>query len=77
MDNQKHEIEIQLPDVSFGEIQAFAERFGCTAVKTKNRFYYKIKTDDVINFYWLGCNMNNGMLNKLGLAGSLSKFVEP
>lgn len=43
----KHSIEIQLPDVSLGEVQDFAKRFGCEAFKTKHRYYYRIETDDV------------------------------
>ena len=72
---EAYEIIIQLPDVSLGEIRDFAKRFGCDAHKTKDRFYYRITTDEVINFYWLGCNMNNNIMNQV-YQSSLSKFIE-
>lgn len=69
------EIEIQIPNASLGEVQDYCKHFGCQAMKTKTREFYKITTTDIINFYWLGANINNKLLNQL-VGTPLSKFVE-
>ncbi len=69
------EIEIQLPDTPFDRIQAYAEKFNCTAHRTRVKGYYRIETDDPINFFWLGANIHNQVFNQLQ-PSNVSGFTE-
>ena len=68
------EIEIHLPTTQFPEIRNFARHFGCEAHPTKDKFYYRITTDNPVNFFWLGANMNNSALNELK-PSAISRYV--
>jgi hypothetical protein len=68
-------IEIQLPGISFDRLKKFAKHFGCDAFRTNNSGHYRITTNDAINFYWLGMNLNNSFLNKVEKS-SISKYIE-
>jgi len=71
----KIKIEVQWPGKTLGEAIEYAERFGCQAEKTNTKYFYTISTDDPINLYWLGANINNEALNNL-LPSAISKYVE-
>jgi hypothetical protein len=70
----KLHITVQLPDVTYDQIVHFAGRFGCVAHATKDKDIFRIESDDPMNFYWLGVNIHNDLLNKL-MPSSLSKFT--
>lgn len=70
-----YEIEVQWPDTSLGEARDFANRLGCEAHKTKHRGYFKITTEDPINFYWLGANIHNTYFNQIEKS-NIAKFTE-
>lgn len=69
------EIEVQWPGKSLGEAQDYARRFGCEAHKTKSKFYFRITTNDPVNLYWLGANINNAVLNQV-FPSYISKYIE-
>lgn len=69
------EIEVQWPGKSLGEAKDFAEHFGCKAEKTKHKYYFKITTEDPVNLYWLGANVNNAAINQAN-PSYISKFIE-
>lgn len=70
----KLHITLQLEGVTLEQIIHFAGRFGCVAEKTKDKDFYRIYSDDPMNFYWLGANIHNDLLNQL-MPSNLSKFV--
>ncbi len=69
------QIEVQWPGKSYGEAKQFADHFGCTCEKTKHKGFFIIKTDEPINFYWLGANVNNEAINR-DHPSAISKYVE-
>lgn len=69
------QIEVQWPGKSLGEARDYCERFGCTVEKTRHKDYFKVMTDDPTNFYWLGANINNSVLNEL-MPSAVSKYTE-
>lgn len=69
------QIIVQWPGKSLKEAQKFAEHFGCKAYKTNEREYYRISSDDVMNFYWLGANVYNAEVNRNNPSG-IAKFIE-
>lgn len=73
--HQITEIEVQWPDKSLGEARDYAARFGCEAHKTKHKGYFRITTLDPVNLYWLGANINNGLLNAL-MPSTISRYAE-
>lgn len=50
-------IQIPVGDLNLKRMQAFAEKYNCTAKLARNRAYFDISSDDAGNFYWLGANM--------------------
>ena len=55
------ETAIEIPidtDLSNGELQIILNKYNCKIVK-KVGVYYTIISDDSINFFWLGCNIQN------------------
>lgn len=43
----------------FAKAKAYCEHYNCTIHKSKRGTAHNvIETDDEINFFWLGCNLN-------------------
>lgn len=67
-------IEIPIGDYDFGQFSKFCEKFNCTVQKPKRgSSYFKVESDEPINFFWLGCNIN--FKYESGIATSLSSLI--
>jgi hypothetical protein len=45
------------------QVKSFCEHYNCKAERKKGEYW--ITSNDPINFFWLGMNFNNHVLNKL------------
>ena len=56
---KKYIIEIPEGDYDRKNFAIFCELYSCKLLKKKRGdAYLKIETEDPINFFWLGCNLN-------------------
>ena len=56
--------EIELPkgiegDLTFAQFDELCSRFNCNLLGKCRNGVWKVETDDVINFFWLGANIYN------------------
>jgi len=61
-----HHIYIPAGDLNIAELIPFCNHYKCSITyQDKSKAYFKITSDDPVNFFWLGCNWNNGLLNEM------------
>lgn len=68
------EIEIPVGNYDYKEFTIFCKRFGCEVAKKKRGdVYFKVSSDDAVNFFWLGCNLN--FLHDTGISKSTASQI--
>jgi hypothetical protein len=64
-------IEIPIGDYKYEQFSKFCEDFNCIVRKPKRGdAYFKVETDEPINFFWLGCNLNFKYDNGVAISSS-------
>lgn len=58
-------IEIPVNGTSVEQLKPICEHFECTIAKGSMRDYYKVSTENPINLFWLGCNINHKLTEKI------------
>jgi hypothetical protein len=61
-----HIIYIPAGDLKLAELIVFCNNYSCSiGYQDKSKLYFRITTDDPVNFFWLGCKWNSLPINEI------------